>query len=385
MKYNKYLSLIIFTIFISSCIEAKTKQKVEIDKQSETKAKQESNFIEKKITNNLYVLKSPNYNTNVGVFIGETSVLLIDPMTGSNNHQNLLNTIEQLSDKPIKYVLNTHSHGDHSGANKFFSKLGATIISHENSKYSNAIYDVTFDDTFTLEMGNETIELIHIKAHTIDDALIYFTKNNVVFMGDSYMTNTFPHFYYGGGGSGHVEILDKALTIGNEKTVFVAGHGNLSSHKEELMTYRQNSITWINKIKELYSQEKTIIDIVEDSQIKQLSTVFNDNQKVPIERFKQTIEKSISSELIVGIQISKNTLIKYGGRYKYENSKIDEIILLNEKLYLRNNGYMYELVPLSKTKFHIKGQAPHRQVIFNLDKNELIYFDGKENRTAKKQ
>lgn len=95
MQYIKHFTLVIFIVLFSSCAEANTKQKVKIS------LNKEANFIQQKITNNLYILKSPNYNTNVGVFIGDTDVLLIDPMTGSNNHQNLLNTIKELSDKPI--------------------------------------------------------------------------------------------------------------------------------------------------------------------------------------------------------------------------------------------------------------------------------------------
>ncbi len=340
-------------------------------------------FIQEKLNDHLYVLKAPNYNTNVGVFVGMDAIVLIDPMTGTDNHSNLLNKIKELSDKPIKYVLNTHSHSDHSGANKFFSDLGATIISHENAAYSKAFTDVTFDRTYTVALGDETIELFHISAHTIDDAIIYFTKSNVVFMGDTYMTNSYPHFYYGGGSVGHTQILDKALALGDERTLIVPAHGVLSSNKMALLTYKQNSHTWMARIKELYSQKKTVEEIIKDPQIKQLSTVFNGNPTTSINRLKQTIEKTISSDLVVGIDLPASTLRQFQGKYGYDGGEVDAVILLDTKLYLYRQGYMFELIPLSKRKFHVRGQAPHRNVTFNLQGKVLVYFDGKESRVAK--
>lgn len=176
MKYIKQLVLVFLSFFFTSCSNSKTKEKAETLVQNEARLKQELGFIQQKITDNLYVLKSNNYNTNVGVFIGNKEILLIDPMTGSNNHHTLLEKIRELSNKPIKYVINTHHHEDHSGANSFFAELGATIISQENIKYTSAKYDVIFKDNYTLNLENEKIELYHITSHTFDDVLIYSLK-----------------------------------------------------------------------------------------------------------------------------------------------------------------------------------------------------------------
>lgn len=374
---RKLKLLLLFTPFILSiaCINPQRKQEELAS----------YNFTQKKLNDNFYVLKAPNYNTNTGVFIGSDAILLIDPMTGFDSHQNLLGAIEQLSSKPIKYVLNTHSHMDHSGANKFFSELGATIISHENAKYSNALYDVTFEDTFTVELGSETVELMHISAHTIDDILIYFTESNVTFMGDTYMTNSYPHFYYGGGSAGHLQVLNKALALGDEKTVIVPAHGDLSSNKEALLTYKQNSVRWMTRITELYDQGKTVDEMIEDPLIKQLSIQFNGTQNISTARLRQTLEKTISSDLIFGVEISTDVLIAYEGKYEYTNNKVDEVIWLNEKLFLGRQGFMFELIPLSETKFHIKGQALGSHLMFSSNNNELIYFDGTAAKTATKQ
>ena len=91
-----------------------------------------TSFIKQKINERLYILKASNYNTNIGIFVSNDEIVLVDPMSGFNNHENLLDEIRTISNKPIKYVINTHNHLDHSGANEFFKDLGATIISQSN-------------------------------------------------------------------------------------------------------------------------------------------------------------------------------------------------------------------------------------------------------------
>ncbi|GGX22354.1 MBL fold metallo-hydrolase [Aquimarina muelleri] len=382
IKYTKKFLLITFIALSFSCSDAKTKGKSSTVKQTENRATILSDFIQQKITNNLYILKSINYNTNVGVFIGAKEVLLIDPMTGINNHQQLLKAIKNLSEKPIKYIINTHSHGDHSGANSFFIELGATLISHENVKYSKAKYNITFKNSYALDMGNEKIELYHNIAHTFDDVLIYFKKNNAIFMGDTYMTNSFPHFYYGGGSKGHLRIIDKALSLGNVNTAIIPAHGELLSNKKKLNTYRDNTVKWMVRIKELHDVGKTIKEIANDEQIEELSLIFNDGNRVSNQTLLQTINKTVSVDLFNSIDISLNILKGYEGFYEYKNGQIDEIIFQNSKLLLRSEGlYIYEIAPISKTKFHIKGQI-NKHVIFDNTNQKFIFFNGKENLEA---
>ncbi|MTI19697.1 MBL fold metallo-hydrolase, partial [Fulvivirga sp. RKSG066] len=312
MKVINFFIFNILFLFTVCCINA----------QPEQQNSKSADFIQERINDNLYVLKAVNYNTNIGVFVGSEELLLIDPMAGDGKQQSLTNAIKLISNKPIKYVLNTHSHGDHSGANSYFSALGATVIAHENSKYSKATSDITFTDSYTIEMGNETIELHHIAAHTFDDALIYFKKNNTIFIGDSYMTNSFPHFYYGGGSKGHVEILNKAIALGDANTTIVPAHGNLKSDKKQLLTFKENSEKWVNRIKTLHTDGKTANVMIEDEQIKKLAQFFTGSEKV----WTQTIEKTISVDFIPSILLSKDILNGYEGMYTFENGQTCEVI-----------------------------------------------------------
>ncbi len=386
MKYLKTLSLTIFIILNSSCTEAKTKKETNKATQTESKTTKHSGFLQQKITENLYILKNPNYNTNVGVFIGTNDILLVDPMTGNNNQQELLDAIKQLSGKPVTYVINTHHHMDHSGANTFFKDLGATIISQENIKYTNATYDITFKDTYTLNLGNETIELYHTVAHTFDDALVYFKNSNTIFMGDTYMINSFPHFYYGGGSKGHLSIIDKALALGDATTAIIPAHGKLQSNKETLTTYRDNSVKWMSRIKQLHNEGKNSGAIADDEHIKQLSMVFNDGKDVSKQNIQRTIDKTIAVDIVDTIELNANALKNYEGIYQYENGQVDEIILQNDTLILRSEGnYIYEIVPLLETKFHIKGQFPNKYLTFDITNTQFVFFNGKESLTAKRK
>lgn len=379
MTHLKIYSLTLLTFLLNSCSDAKTKEETDSPIQQEQKTEVLPNFIQHKITDNLYVLKFKNYNTNVGVFLGAENLLLVDPMIGVNDHQQLLNVVKHLSDKPIKYVINTHSHIDHSGANAFYKELGATIISHENSRYSKAIHDITFNESYSLDMGNETVVLHHGIAHTFDDVMVYFKNNNALFMGDPYMTNSFPHFYYGGGGKGHLDFIDKALAIGNTNTAIVAAHGKLSSDKKELTAYREHSVNWVNSISELHSEGKTSEAIADDAKIQQLSLVFNDGKHVAKQSLQRIIDKTISVEMVSKIAMPENILRDYEGLYQYENGQVDEIIYQNNKLIFRSEGnYIFEIIPLTETKFQLKGQSPTKHLTFDKGRQQFTFFNGDE-------
>lgn len=380
MKFKKLVFLIIVSSLLCACADSRS------GNIANAQSIRQSDFIQLKVSESLYVLKHPNYHTNIGVFTGSECVVLIDPMSGSNRHLQLLNVIKQLSNKPIKYVINTHHHIDHSGANKFFRDQGATIISHKNAKYSKAVYGITFEDIYSLDLGDETVTLYHEVAHTFDDVLVHFTNNNAVFMGDTYMTNSFPHFYYGGGKKGHSAIIDKALSLGNDQTMILPAHGNLTSSKAKLITYHENSHKWTNRIKALSMQGMSSFEIAEDEQIKKLSTFFNDGRNVSKASIQRTLDKTISVDLMAEINLPDNELKSYEGFYIHENGQTDEIVIEDERLLLRSDGnYIYELLPSSSNKFHIKGQFPHQHLTFNKSNQQFTFFNGKQNRTAKQR
>jgi len=246
-------------------------------------------FNSHQLTNNLFTLKSNQSNTNIGFFIGKDSILLIDPVVGSENNSKLVNAISELSDKPIKYVINTHDHIDHSGANSFYQELGATIVSFSERSIDNHI---TFKDKYSIDFGTEKIDLFHIASHSASDVIIHFNKSNVIFMGDTYMHNIYPHAYIGGS-KGLYEVIEKTLSLSDDLTQIVTAHGRFTTNKLEFLDFKANAVSWYERIKSLKAQGLDIDDIARDETLRNISTNFRDLSE---ENLRRRIAQTIKAE-----------------------------------------------------------------------------------------
>jgi cyclase len=195
---------------------------------------------------------------NLGLSIGEDAVFLIDdqfaPLTAK-----IQAAIAQLTPKAVRFVLNTHWHGDHTGGNENFGKSGAIIVAHENvrSRMSTeqfielmkmtekaspraALPVVTFAGSVTFHLNGDEIRVFHVpKAHTDGDAMVHFAKSDVIHMGDVYFNGMYPFIDTSSGGSirGVVAACDRVLGMVGESTKIIPGHGPLSN-KAELKAYR---------------------------------------------------------------------------------------------------------------------------------------------------
>lgn len=208
-----------------------------------------------KVTDDIYVLFGSG--GNIGIFAGKEQTLMIDDQFAPLSEK-ILAAVQQISDKPIHYLVNTHWHGDHTGGNENMAKHGATIVAHHNVRKRMseeqkrpfgrstpaaeeiARPKITFSDEMTFQIDDEQIMLIHVdNAHTDGDAWVYFVQSNVLHMGDTYFNGRFPYIDLGSGGSvgGVLAALNKALMLVNEETKIIPGHGTLSN-KWELRAYR---------------------------------------------------------------------------------------------------------------------------------------------------
>lgn len=338
-----------------------------------------------KVKTDFYLLKGPRYNSNVGVYLGEEGTVLVDPMTGIGDQEQLFNAIKTLSGKPVKYVINTHSHPDHSGANDFFKAQGATLVSQQNAKFTTALIDQTFDSQEVIELKSESIELYHVVAHTFDDILVRFTNNNVIMMGDTYMTDSVPHYYYGGGSEGHQNILKKALQLGDDQTIYVAAHGRMQSTFEQLHHYAEQSRQWSARISELTQNGMTSAQIVNDAIIQELAAYFTGSDKISTISLMRSIDKVIATDGIAKTDYQP-TLTAFTGIYEQDDGLLYEITVSDERLFFRRKStFIYELVPVSENKFQLRGQFPLKHVNFSEDKQVMNFFDGKNTHTANKQ
>jgi glyoxylase-like metal-dependent hydrolase (beta-lactamase superfamily II) len=307
-----------------------------------------------KIADNVHLVIGGNgRGSNVGVYVGEDGILLVDAMVEESS-EDLLKAISTISDKPITHVLNTHSDSDHSGGNAFFANLGATIISQENSRYSSAPTDSSFSDRKTLQFYDETIELYHVVSHSFDDAIIWLSKSNVVFMGDVFTTRWHPTFS-SGGVEGQREALMLAVGLAGSEGTIVPGHGTISE-PGALLTFSENTTMLVDRVEEMHDNGLGIDSIVQDEEFNRLLMEFNIDERpvfVTGDRRVRFVERIISTQFVR--PIAGLDLQLYEGIYAIEDGRFIRLKATDGILYAYRNGVdMAVLIPRSATSFHIR-------------------------------
>lgn len=238
-------------------------------------------FTTTEITPNLFMLASGE-GGNIAVSLGGDGVLIIDddmsPLTAK-----LQQAIAGITNEKVRFVLNTHWHFDHTGANEVMGKEGAVIIAHDNvykrlqkGQYMeafrmdvppaahSALPVITFNKDMTVHWNNDTLDLVHVApAHTDGDAIVYFQAANVVHMGDLFWNGIYPFIDGGSGGStaGVIAAVAAALQRMDENTKVIPGHGPLGN-KAELQAYHDMIKTVYSRIKKLKDAGKTMEDVV---------------------------------------------------------------------------------------------------------------------------
>ncbi len=237
-----------------------------------------------KLTDHIYMLVGQG--GNIGVSVGDDGVFMIDgqfaPLTPK-----ILAAIKELSDKPVKFLLNTHWHHDHVGGNKNMKNKGAIIIAHDNvrkrmsvdqfDKYRNKTTKATpeklplvsFSNNITFHMNGEDIMVFHVdNAHTDGDAMVYFTKSNVLHMGDTYFQGKYPFIDIATGGSanGYINAIKKALILIDDDTKIIPGHRN-QSNKKELTKYLTMLETIKTRVLSDIKNGKTEAEIINNTSI----------------------------------------------------------------------------------------------------------------------
>lgn len=199
---------------------------------------------------------------NLALITGADGVVLIDD--GLENLEALtLDAIESLTGDPVDFVINTHAHGDHVGANAALHERGATIVGHENQRprmqadgvKRDALPELTFSDSMTFHLNGHAARVIHVaSAHTSGDAFIYFPEANVIHTGDAMFNSLFPYIDMAGGGSveGFISAQKIILSMADERTKIIPGHGDLAS-KADLQSA-------LNMLLDAQSRVKALVD-----------------------------------------------------------------------------------------------------------------------------
>lgn len=190
---------------------------------------------------------------NIGILDGEDGVFMIDNQYGPLSDK-IKATVNGITNQPIKYILNTHWHFDHSGGNLNFNTPDLTLLAHENVKVrlendqhvepfgwdiealpKEGLPELTFSDKMTLYLNEEEIVIIHPeKAHTDGDAITFFKTSNIIHAGDVFVRYGYPFIDASSGGSidGIIDGLNIIIAMSDENTQIIPGHGELASRSD---------------------------------------------------------------------------------------------------------------------------------------------------------
>ncbi len=219
---------------------------------------------------------------NLGVFVGDDGIFLVDgqfaPLTARIQAE-----IGKVSPAPVRFLINTHFHGDHTGGNENFGPAGALIVAHENVRRTLAVPHyiemvqtrwpafsaealpvITFKDSMSFHLGGERIDVIHAPpAHTDGDSVIFFRGSDVIHMGDIFRTRGQPIFDRNNGGSyeGLIAASDFVLDLISENTKIVPGHGPVST-RADLVQVRDIMATVRDRIQAGIDAGQTVEQII---------------------------------------------------------------------------------------------------------------------------
>ena len=207
---------------------------------------------------------------NIGVLTGEDGIVMIDDQFMELGDK-IKKAIAALDKGSIRFTLNTHIHGDHSGSNEYFKRAGSTIVAHDvvremmikQPRDKDAWPVITFPDKLSLHLNGQDIDLLHFEAgHTDGDVIIHFKQANVFHMGDVFVRYGYPYIDMSNGGNinGLISTVDKVLAIMNDQSLVIPGHGELCK-KDEVKKYRDRLATIRDKVASALKQGKKPEDL----------------------------------------------------------------------------------------------------------------------------
>jgi glyoxylase-like metal-dependent hydrolase (beta-lactamase superfamily II) len=221
---------------------------------------------------------------NIGVSTGADGIALIDDQYAPL-HEKILAAVAELQSGPVRFVLNTHWHGDHTGGNEALGREGALIVAHDAVRQRmgveqfmrafdrripaappEALPVVTFGVDTTLHWNGDALHAIHVPhAHTDGDAIVHFAKANVLHMGDVYFAGRYPFIDLDSGGSleGVIRAAELGLSIADEETRIIPGHGPVSD-RAGLAAYHDLMVLARDRISAAIAAGKSLAQVVEE-------------------------------------------------------------------------------------------------------------------------
>ncbi len=222
-----------------------------------------------------------NMGLNVGVSVGEDGLLLVDAQEEAAVPR-LVARIAEITDRPVRYVVDTHWHFDHVGGNATFAKQGAAIIAQENTRtrlmteqpnplgraaqhaFPAAFWPrITFKDSLTLHVNGDDVEVLHFpNGHTDGDAIVLFRKADVLFAADLFNNTDYTRVDLRGGSlDGMIAAYDELLPMLDDAVKVVPGRGPVGT-KKDLVAYREVMVTLRERITRLIKDGKTLQEAI---------------------------------------------------------------------------------------------------------------------------
>ena len=251
----------------------------------------------KKISERIYEV-SGGQGARGGAYIGDNEVLLIDAKMDKKSVTHVIEGIKKITDKPIKYLVNTHSDADHIEGNQYFPKT-VLFIAHENcrkdffrpdregkpsewnkTELAPFVPSITFRDKMDIYLGSKRVELWYFGiGHTTGDIVVYFPEEKTAFIGDQIMLTRpqYIHSYKGGNSFEHVKNLTKMLdTLDADK--FCSGHDEMTG-REEIKNHISKMKERQEKVKDLFNTGNTLKEIqntFEENEARLIESIFNE-------------------------------------------------------------------------------------------------------------
>lgn len=264
------------------------------------------------VAGNIYALFAQG--GNIGVSVGEDGVFMIDdqyaPLTAK-----IIAAIATLSDQPVRFLINTHYHGDHTGGNENMGKAGTVIIGHDNIRARlqarplgqsggwteeggrHGLPVITFNAEMSFHLNGDEARAVHFaNGHTDGDSLIHFKGANVIHMGDLMFNGLYPYIDVDAGGSvdGMLAAYEAAIAMSDADTKIIPGHGPLSD-RAGMMANRDMIQTVRDRVAAMIAEGKSMDEIVAAAPSAEFDEDYTWSFIGP-ERFVRSVYNSLVSE-----------------------------------------------------------------------------------------